>query len=96
MPPVEGDAMLRPVYLLQRGGKRPRRTRMTPLEREAVTRLETLEEPDVTEWEMEFLQALRCWQGALTPKQQAVLRRMVEKYLGPTLAAELAGQQRLW
>ena len=68
---------------------------MTHVEREAVIRLDTMT-TEVTEWEANFLVTLLQWHGDLTPKQRAVLVRMTEKYLGPTLAAELAGQQRLW
>jgi hypothetical protein len=54
------------------------------------------QDADVTPWEAEFLESLLRRDRAPSPKQLAVLTRMVERYLGPEQAAELHGQQRLW
>jgi hypothetical protein len=63
--------------------------------REMAQRLDS-QDTDVTPWEAEFLESLLRRRVAPTPKQLAVLTRMVERYLSPELAAELHGQQRLW
>lgn len=67
------------------------------LMQEVLTRLDRMERP-VTDWEAEFLDSLlkRREKRPLSPKQHAVLVRMVEQYLDATLAAELRGQQRLF
>ena len=50
----------------------------------------------VTDWEAGFLESLLRSRKPPTPRQLAVLTRLVEKYLGAELAAELHGQQRLF
>lgn len=63
--------------------------------RELAIRLDQQEQA-VTEWEAEFLESLLRRHAPPTPKQLTILTRMVERYLGTELAAELHGQQRLW
>lgn len=50
----------------------------------------------VSDWEANFLESLLRQRTPPTPRQFAVLMRMMEKYLGAELAAELHGQQRLF
>ena len=50
---------------------------------------------DCTDWEAGFLETV-LRQQIHSPKQQAVLRQMAERYLDAGLVAELYGQTRLW
>ena len=63
---------------------------------EALHRLDTMDDKDVTDWEAGFLDTVMrgtSW----SPKQRAVLAKMCEKYLeDPLLAGEICGQQRLF
>jgi hypothetical protein len=62
---------------------------------EAIHRLDTMER-EVTDWESNFLESVKR-KGCHSPKQQAVLARMVDTYLEDGhLSAEILGQQTLY
>lgn len=62
---------------------------------EVLQQLDSLEH-EVSDWEAQFLDSILRQRRALSDKQYAVVVRMAEQYLDPTVAAELRGQQRLF